>query len=169
MCWNLRHVLSTEDLADRMAGRGQPDGYVRETFSLPRDQARAKDGDRRRQAGNRFGTDRRSPRDTLFRLVPVADNDLSRSGRQVAIVAAETEDEARQIASVHDAFGRNWRDPHFAACESLETSETHVFGDVIFRSGPVAVEGSVGKAQMTWNACGSNWFSAHEHLTLPTA
>jgi hypothetical protein len=30
------------DLADRMAGRGHPDGYVRETFSLPREQARAK-------------------------------------------------------------------------------------------------------------------------------
>jgi hypothetical protein len=29
------------DLADRMAGRAQPDGYVRETFSLPRDLARA--------------------------------------------------------------------------------------------------------------------------------
>jgi hypothetical protein len=28
------------DLAGRMAG--QPDGYVRETFSLPREQARAK-------------------------------------------------------------------------------------------------------------------------------
>jgi hypothetical protein len=31
-----------KDLADRMAGRGQPDGYVRERFSLPREQARAK-------------------------------------------------------------------------------------------------------------------------------
>jgi hypothetical protein len=41
---------------------------------------------------------------------------------------------------MHDAFGRDWRDPHFAACDSLETSETHVFGDVIFRSEPVAVE-----------------------------
>jgi hypothetical protein len=32
------------DLADRMAGRRTkaPDGFVRETFSLPRDQARAK-------------------------------------------------------------------------------------------------------------------------------
>ena len=28
-----------KDLADRMAGRGQPDGYVRE---IPREQARAK-------------------------------------------------------------------------------------------------------------------------------
>ena len=30
------------DLADRMAGRGNLDVYVRETFSLPREQARAK-------------------------------------------------------------------------------------------------------------------------------
>jgi hypothetical protein len=30
------------DLADRMAAREQPDGYARETFSLPREQARAK-------------------------------------------------------------------------------------------------------------------------------
>jgi hypothetical protein len=30
------------DLAGRMAGHGQPDGYVRETFSLPRELARAK-------------------------------------------------------------------------------------------------------------------------------
>ena len=30
------------DLADRIAGRRQPDGYVRETFSLPREQARVK-------------------------------------------------------------------------------------------------------------------------------
>jgi hypothetical protein len=77
----------------------------------------------------------------LFRLTPAAGNDLTRSSRQVAIVAADTEDEARQIASKHDAFGRDWRDPLFAACDSLETSETHVFGDVIFRSEPVALEG----------------------------
>jgi hypothetical protein len=30
------------DLADRMARRGHPDGFVRETFSLPREQARAR-------------------------------------------------------------------------------------------------------------------------------
>ena len=78
---------------------------------------------------------------SLFRLAPAADNDLSRASRQVAIVAADTEDEARQIAFAHDVFGRDWRDPHFAACESLETSETHVFGHVVFRSEPMAVEG----------------------------
>ena len=34
---------------------------------------------------------------TLFRLTRAPDHDLSRSSRQVAIVAAETEDKARQI------------------------------------------------------------------------
>jgi hypothetical protein len=80
---------------------------------------------------------------TLFHLAPAADNDLGRSSRQIAIVAADTEEEARQIASMHDAFGRDWRDPRFAACETLETSKTQVFGDVVFRSEPVAVD--VGK------------------------
>jgi hypothetical protein len=42
---------------------------------------------------------------TLFRLAPAADNDLRRSSRQIAIVASDTEEEARQIASMHDAFG----------------------------------------------------------------
>jgi hypothetical protein len=76
---------------------------------------------------------------TLFRLVPVANTDLSRSSRQIAIVAADTEAEARLIAFMHDASGCDWRDPQFAACEALETTEIHVHGDVIFRSEPVAV------------------------------
>jgi hypothetical protein len=80
---------------------------------------------------------------TLFRLAPAADKELGRSSRQVAIVAADTEEEARQIATMRDAFGRDWRDPRFAVCDALETSETHVLGDVVFRSEPVAVE--VGK------------------------
>jgi hypothetical protein len=79
---------------------------------------------------------------TLFRLAPNAANDLSRSSRQVVIVAADTEDEARQIAFTHDAFGRDWRDPHYAVCESSGTAETHVFGDVIFRSEPVVPVGN---------------------------
>jgi hypothetical protein len=76
---------------------------------------------------------------TLFRLTPSSTNDLTRSSRQTAIVAADTEDEARQIAATHDAFGRDWRDPQFATCESLETAETHIYGDAIFRSEPVMV------------------------------
>jgi hypothetical protein len=62
------------------------------------------------------------------------------AGRSLSSLS-DTEDEARQIASKYDAFGRDWRDPLFAACDSLETSETHVFGDVVFRSEPVVVEG----------------------------
>jgi hypothetical protein len=77
---------------------------------------------------------------TLFRLAPVADNDLGRSSRPIAIVAADTEEDARQIASMHDAFGRDWRDPRFAVCDALDTPEAHVFGDVVFRPEPVAVE-----------------------------
>jgi hypothetical protein len=41
---------------------------------------------------------------TLFRLAPVADNDLGRSSRPIAIIAADTEEDARQIASMHDAL-----------------------------------------------------------------
>ena len=36
-------ITRPRDLADRMAGRRKPDdGFLRETFTLPRDQARAK-------------------------------------------------------------------------------------------------------------------------------
>jgi hypothetical protein len=36
-------VSRPRDLADRMAGRARPDdGYLRETFTLPRDKARTK-------------------------------------------------------------------------------------------------------------------------------
>jgi alkanesulfonate monooxygenase SsuD/methylene tetrahydromethanopterin reductase-like flavin-dependent oxidoreductase (luciferase family) len=80
---------------------------------------------------------------TLFRLAHAAEKDLGRSSRQIAIVAADTEEEARQIASMHDAFGRDWRDPRFAVCDALDTPAAHVFGDVVFRSEPVAVD--VGK------------------------
>jgi hypothetical protein len=50
----------------------------------------------------------------LFRLVPTAGDDLGPTSRPVAIVAADTEDEARRIASMHDVFRRDWRDPLFA-------------------------------------------------------
>jgi hypothetical protein len=53
-------------------------------------------------------------------------------------VAGDTEEEARQIAS-----GRDWRNPRFAVCDALDTPEAHVFGDVVFRSEPVAIK--VGK------------------------
>jgi hypothetical protein len=74
---------------------------------------------------------------TLFRRTPAPDHDLSRSSRQVAIVAADTEGQS----PANCLLGRDWRDPHFAVAENMETSQTPVFGDMIFRSEPVAVEG----------------------------
>ena len=43
ICWSYDMALRPRDLADRMAGRRkQNDGYLRETFALPRDKARTK-------------------------------------------------------------------------------------------------------------------------------
>jgi hypothetical protein len=43
MGWSCGMVFRPRDLADRMAGRRKPDdGYLRETFTLPRDKARTK-------------------------------------------------------------------------------------------------------------------------------
>ena len=79
----------------------------------------------------------------LFRLVPTASDDLGRTSRPVAIVAVDTEDKARRIASVYDVFRRDWRDPLFAVADVMESRETHVFGDVVFRSEPVATAPSI--------------------------
>jgi hypothetical protein len=43
---------------------------------------------------------------------------------------------SREIAAKHDALRPGLRDPIYAVCESLDTTERHVFGDVIFRSEP---------------------------------
>jgi hypothetical protein len=71
----------------------------------------------------------------LWKLTPAL-NMLEKS-RQIAIVSAETEGDARAIATTADPMGRNWRDNLFVA-DSMDTSERHVIGDVIFRSTPVA-------------------------------
>jgi hypothetical protein len=57
----------------------------------------------------------------LFRL---------KAARFLAVVAADTEDEARSLAACHDALGGDWRDPEFASSEFEDTSEAHVVGDV---------------------------------------
>jgi hypothetical protein len=57
----------------------------------------------------------------LFRL---------KAARFLAVVAADTEDEARTLAASHDALGGDWRNPEFASSEFEDTSEAHVFGDV---------------------------------------
>jgi hypothetical protein len=70
----------------------------------------------------------------LWKLTPAL-NMLEKS-RQIAIVSAETEQDARVIATTADPMGRDWRDPHAYAADSMNTSERHVIGDVIFRSTP---------------------------------
>lgn len=72
----------------------------------------------------------------LWKLTPVL-NMLEKS-RQIAIVSAETEEDARAIATTADPMGRDWRDPHAYAADSMDTSERHVIGDLIFRSTPAA-------------------------------
>ena len=67
----------------------------------------------------------------LWRLTPAL-NLLGKS-RQIAIVPAETEDVARAIATRADPMGRDWRDRLSFAADSIETTERHVIGDVIFR------------------------------------
>jgi hypothetical protein len=43
MVWSCDLATRPRDLADRLAGRRKPDdGYLRETFNLPRDQARTR-------------------------------------------------------------------------------------------------------------------------------
>jgi hypothetical protein len=69
----------------------------------------------------------------LFRLTP-ATEDLAQRSRQVAIVPAESELQARQIAQTADPFGRDWLNPSLFVCDRTETPERHVIGDVIFKS-----------------------------------
>jgi hypothetical protein len=69
----------------------------------------------------------------LFRLTP-ATEDLAQRSRQVAIVPAESELQARQIAQAADPFGRDWMNPSLFVSDRTETSERHVIGDVIFKS-----------------------------------
>ncbi|WP_441279289.1 hypothetical protein AB7783_26850 [Tardiphaga sp. 172_B4_N1_3] len=70
----------------------------------------------------------------LWRLTPAMN--LLEKSRQIAIVPAETEDEARAIAAMADPMGRDWRDQHAFAADSIATPEWDVVGDVIFRSTP---------------------------------
>jgi hypothetical protein len=104
----------------------------------------------------------------LFRLTPVADNDLTRPSRQVAIVAADPEDEARQIASMHDVFQRDLRDPHFAVGDAMETPE-RIRLDLPLRAGGGRRAKTCGEALVTWNARGSGSFCDHDHFRFPTA
>lgn len=81
----------------------------------------------------------------LFRLTPVADG-LSRASRQIVLVPADTEEEARRIATLSDPMGRDWRDTSLFVADSMETPERHVVGDLVFKStsSPLATKKSSG-------------------------
>ncbi|OYU91857.1 MAG: hypothetical protein CFE29_03120 [Bradyrhizobiaceae bacterium PARB1] len=68
----------------------------------------------------------------LWRLTPALN--LLEKSRQIAIVPGETEDDARALATTADPLGRNWKDPYPFSADSIDASERHVIGDVIFRS-----------------------------------
>src|ERR1700721_246069 len=103
---------------------------------------------------------------TLFRLAPAADNNLGRSSRQIAIVAADSEEEARQFASMHDAFGRDWRNPRFAGlrCPGHAGGPRFWRCRLSVRARCDSGRKTSAEAEMKWNACGSRWFFAHDRL-----
>ncbi len=72
---------------------------------------------------------------SLYRLTPVGE-DLAQPHRQIALVAAETEQDARLLASVHDPFGRPWGDERKYTSDTTQSGELHVVGDVVFKSIP---------------------------------
>jgi hypothetical protein len=54
-----------------------------------------------------------------------------KAARFLAVVAADTEAEARELAARTDAIGGDWQNPEFASSEFEDTGEAHVFGDVV--------------------------------------
>jgi hypothetical protein len=77
----------------------------------------------------------------LFRLRPSGD-DLLKASRMVALVPADTEEEARRLATLADPMGCDGADEKRFVAESMETQERHVIGDLIFRSTPNAASNS---------------------------
>jgi hypothetical protein len=54
-----------------------------------------------------------------------------KAARFLAVVAADTEAEARELAAKHHAIRGDWRNPDFASSEFEDTAEAHIFGDVV--------------------------------------
>lgn len=71
----------------------------------------------------------------LIRLTPVGE-DLGVPFRQIALVAADTEDQARQLAAAYDPFGRDWMNVKLFCADTFDDVGRHVVGDVIFKSMP---------------------------------
>jgi hypothetical protein len=68
-----------------------------------------------------------------------------KTARFLAVVAADTEDEARAIAAREDALGGDWCKPEFASAEFEDTGEMHVFGDVVISAYAAAPAGRAKK------------------------
>jgi hypothetical protein len=54
-----------------------------------------------------------------------------RAARFMAVIAADTEEEARTLAARQDGIRGDWSNPAFASAEFEDTGEAHVFGDVV--------------------------------------
>jgi hypothetical protein len=68
----------------------------------------------------------------VFRLMP-----REGQGRYTAIVAAESEAEARRFASEADPFGADWLNLKKFECELCNDLQHHLVGDVVFQSSPM--------------------------------
>lgn len=62
------------------------------------------------------------------------------TARFLAVVAADTEAEARALAARHDALRGDWCNPQFATAEFEDTADTHVFGDIVISAWAVPSE-----------------------------
>ena len=59
-------------------------------------------------------------------------------GWYVAIVAAESHEQARRFAAESDPFGAEWENHEKYECVHTVDIESHVVGDVVFQSRPLA-------------------------------
>jgi len=75
----------------------------------------------------------------LFRLSPAA-VDYLKPSIQTALVPADTEDDARRIATETDPLGQDWQDQMRFVADSIVTTESHVIGDIIFKSVPTGAK-----------------------------
>jgi hypothetical protein len=57
-------------------------------------------------------------------------------GRYVALVAADTHEQARRFAAEADPFDADWEDPEKFECVHTIDPKDHVLGDVVFQSIP---------------------------------
>lgn len=71
----------------------------------------------------------------IFRLSPAIGNSVQ-SGRQIAIVSAETEKAARALATISGPMGRDWNDSTTFTAENVYLPGRQVIGDIVFQYVP---------------------------------